>query len=367
MFGLGPSDVVPNTDKKRAQLFTYSELVSATNNFKTLIGDGGFGAVYKGKLDTDQVIAVKRLDREGPQGDREFLVESHMLCVLSHPNLITLIGYCSEYDHRLLVYEYMPLGSLADHLFGSISKKEPLDWNTRMKIAVGAAKGMEYLHHKADPPVIYRDLKPSNILLGDGFHPKLSDFGLAHFGPTGEKDHITTRVVGTHGYCDPEYLLSGKLTIKSDIYSFGMLLLELVTGRQALDDSQGHMEFLIGWVKPLMEDNKMGQIADPRLRGEFPEGSLEKALNLAAMCVQQDATLRPGMTDVVRSLIELASHKYEKVVVDDDKITQVADEGSSTTSTRLVLRKKGRLERGREVAEAKSWGESSRQDKQRHI
>ena len=126
--------------------------------------------------------------------------------------------------------------------------KKPLDWNTRMKIALGAARGLDYLHHIANPPVIYRDLKSANILLAEGFHPKLSDFGFAKFGPTGDKSHVTTRVMGTYGYCDPEYVKTGKLTLKSDIYGFGILMLELITGRKALDDSHGNMTWLINWV-----------------------------------------------------------------------------------------------------------------------
>ena len=126
--------------------------------------------------------------------------------------------------------------------------KKPLDWNTRMKIALGVARGLEYLHHTADPPVIYRDLKSANILLGEGFHPKLSDFGLAKFGPTGDETHVTTKVLGTYGYCDPEYSATGKLTLKSDIYSFGMVLLELITGRKAVDDRYGNMRWLLLWV-----------------------------------------------------------------------------------------------------------------------
>lgn len=195
-----------------------------------------------------------------------------MLSLMHHPNLVNLIGFCAEGDHRLLVYEYMPLGSLEDHLFGisSISLQqnisagvskcksraisadltplmEPLDWDTRMKIAAGAAKGLDSLH-SANPPVIYRDLKASNILLEEGFNPKLSDFGLAKFGPVGDKSYVSTRVMGTYGYCAPEYASSGRLTIKTDIYSYGIVLLELITGHRALDEVNGHQEYLVNWV-----------------------------------------------------------------------------------------------------------------------
>jgi len=191
-----------------AQTFTFRELAVATNNFRAdcLLGEGGFGRVYKGYLESvNQVVAIKQLDRNGLQGNREFLVEVLMLSLLHHPNLVNLIGYCTDGDQRLLVYEYMPLGSLEGHLHDPSPDKPRLDWNTRMKIAAGAAKGLEHLHDKTNPPVIYRDLKCSNILLGEGYHPKLSDFGLAKLGPVGDKTHVSTRVMGTYGYCAPEY------------------------------------------------------------------------------------------------------------------------------------------------------------------
>ncbi|KAE9455217.1 hypothetical protein C3L33_12849, partial [Rhododendron williamsianum] len=255
-----------------AQTFTFRELATATKNFRPecLLGEGGFGRVYKGRLEsTGQVVAVKQLDRNGLQGNREFLVEVLMLSLLHHPNLVNLIGYCADGDQRLLVYEFMPLGSLEDHLHDLPPDKEPLDWNTRMKIAAGAAKGLEYLHDKANPPVIYRDLKSSNILLDEGYHPKLSDFGLAKLGPVGDKTHVSTRVMGTYGYCAPEYAMTGQLTLKSDVYSFGVVFLELITGR------------------------------------------LYQALAVAAMCLQEQAATRPLIGDVVTALTYLASQTYD--------------------------------------------------------
>ncbi|CAN6810917.1 unnamed protein product, partial [Brassica oleracea] len=236
-----------------AHTFAFRELVAATMNFHpdTFLGEGGFGCVYKGRLEsTGQVVAVKQLDRNGLQGNREFLVEVLMLSLLHHPNLVNLIGYCADGDQLLLVYEFMPLGSLEDHLHDLPPDKEALDWNTRMKIAAGAAKGLEFLHDKANPPVIYRDFKSSNILLGEGFHPKLSDFGLAKLGPTGDKSHVSTRVMGTYGYCAPEYAMTGQLTVKSDVYSFGVVFLELITGRKAIDSEMPHGEQnLVAWLK----------------------------------------------------------------------------------------------------------------------
>ncbi|CAN1237700.1 Serine/threonine-protein kinase PBL27 [Linum grandiflorum] len=233
------------SDRIAANTFTFRELAAATKNFRAdcLLGEGGFGRVYKGRLDsTDQVVAIKQLDRNGLQGNREFLVEVLMLSLLHHPNLVNLIGYCADGDQRLLVYEYMPLGSLEDHLHDLPLDKRPLDWNTRMKIAAGAAKGLEHLHDKARPPVIYRDLKCSNILLDEGFEPKLSDFGLAKLGPVGDKTHVSTR----------EYAMTGQLTLKSDVYSFGVVLLEMITGRKAIDNSRAAGERnLVAWVSLL--------------------------------------------------------------------------------------------------------------------
>ncbi|CAN1304535.1 Probable serine/threonine-protein kinase PBL7 [Linum perenne] len=218
-----------------AKTFTFRELAIATNNFRKecLLGEGGFGRVYKGYLESIrnhcscllilQVVAIKQLDRNGSQGNREFLVEVLMLSLLHHRNLVNLIGYCADGDQRLLVYEYMPLGSLDDHLHAL--DKKGLDWNTRMRIAAGAAKGLEHLHDNAKPPVIYRDLKCSNILLDSG------------------------RVMGTFGYCAPEYAMTGQLTLKSDVYSFGVVLLEIITGRRAFDTCKPAAEQnLVAWV-----------------------------------------------------------------------------------------------------------------------
>ncbi|KAK9699504.1 hypothetical protein RND81_08G177900 [Saponaria officinalis] len=233
------------SDRFSVKTFTFRELAAVTRNFRAdyLLGEGGFGRVYRGRLESAcQVVAIKQLDHNGFQGNREFLVEVLMLSLLHHPNLVNLIGYCADGDQRLLVYEYMPLGSLEDHLHDLPPDKRRLDWTTRMKIAAGAAKGLEYLHDKANPPVIYRDLKCSNILLDEMYNPKLSDFGLAKLGPIGDKTHVSTRVMGTYGYCAPEYAMTGQLTIKSDVYSFGVVLLEIVTGRKAIDHSKTNGE-----------------------------------------------------------------------------------------------------------------------------
>ncbi|KAF5941724.1 hypothetical protein HYC85_019366 [Camellia sinensis] len=299
-----------------AQTFTFRELAAATKNFRPecLLGEGGFGRVYKGRLEsTGQVVAVKQLDRNGLQGNREFLVEVLMLSLLHHQNLVNLIGYCADGDQRLLVYEFMPLGSLEDHLHDLPPDKEPLDWNTRMKIAAGAAKGLEYLHDKANPPVIYRDLKSSNILLGERYLPKLSDFGLAKLGPVGDKTHVSTRVMGTYGYCAPEYAMTGQLTLKSDVYSFGVVFLELITGRKAIDNTRAAGEQnLVAWARPLFKDRrKFPKMADPLLQGCYPMRGLYQALAVAAMCLQEQAATRPLIGDVVTALTYLASQTYD--------------------------------------------------------
>ncbi|CAO2171719.1 unnamed protein product [Urochloa humidicola] len=298
-----------------SRALTFRQLDAATEGFseKNLLGEGGFGRVYKGRLeDTKEVIAVKQLDRDGFQGNREFLVEVLMLSLLHHPNLVKLLGYCTDSDQRILVYEYMPKGSLEDHLLDLPPNWKPLPWHTRMQIAVGAAKGIEYLHEVANPPVIYRDLKASNILLDAGFHAKLSDFGLAKLGPMGDQSHVSTRVMGTYGYCAPEYAMTGKLTKMSDIYSFGVVLLELITGRRAIDVNRPSEEqVLVHWASPLLRDKKrFMKLADPLLGRKYPVKGLYQALAVASLCLQEDAAIRPGISDVVAALSFLADPAY---------------------------------------------------------
>lgn len=297
-----------------AKPFSFQELAIATGNFReeSLLGEGGFGKVYKGLLaNSKKIVAIKQLNQDGLQGNREFIVEVLVLNLLNHPNLVKLIGYCADGDQRLLVYEYMSLGSLEDHLHYPTPGMQPLDWNTRMRIAAGAAKGLEYLHEKANPPIIYRDLKCSNILLGEGYYPKLSDFGLAKLGPVGDNTHVSTRVMGTYGYCAPEYVMTGQLTMKSDIYSFGVVLLEIITGRKAIDTSKATKEQnLVTWAKPLLRDRKkFALLADPMLQGQYPLRGLLQALSVASMCVQDIPDMRPSIVDVVTALTYLASGK----------------------------------------------------------
>ena len=290
-----------------AKTFTFRELASATKNFRQecLLGDGAFGKIYKGALQsTGQVVAVKRLDRNGMQGSKEFLVEVLMLSLLKHKNLNDLVGYCADGDQRLLVYNYMPLRSLDIHLFDNSQDKEPLDWATRIKIASGAAQGLEYLHERANPPIVYRDMKASNILLEDGYNPRLCDFGLAKFSQSANQCCTPPRVMNTYGYCAPEYTRTGQLSLKSDVYSFGVLLLELITGRRAMDPNRPFDEQnLVTWAQPIFKDPKrFPEMADPNLKGEYPIKSLNQAVGIAAMCLEEEPSVRPYIADVVAAL-----------------------------------------------------------------
>ncbi|RAL40319.1 hypothetical protein DM860_006389 [Cuscuta australis] len=296
-------------NSNNAKAFNFRELATATKNFRQecLIGEGGFGRVFKGTLQNGQVVSVKQLDRNGTQGSKEFSVEVLLLTLLKHPNLLNLIGYCADGEQRLLVYEYIPTGSLADHLLEKNDGKEPLDWVTRMKIASGIAQGLEYLHEKANPPIIYRDLKSSNILLDADFNPKLFEYGLAKLtsgGGGGTSLTMTPRIMGTYGYSAPEYERSGELTLKSDVYSFGVVLLELITGRRAVDTARPTDEQnLVDWAQPFFrEPKRFPELADPLLNKEFPVRSLNQAVGVAAMCLQEEPSVRPLIGDVVAAL-----------------------------------------------------------------
>ncbi|KAD4178544.1 hypothetical protein E3N88_27135 [Mikania micrantha] len=290
--------------------FKLSELRAITQNFSTdfLLGEGGFGTVHKGYVDENmrsglkaQAVAVKLLDIEGLQGHREWLAEVIFLGQLRHANLVKLIGYCCEEEERLLVYEFMTRGSLENHLFKRISVCLP--WGNRVKIAIGAAKGLAFLHG-ADKPVIYRDFKTSNILLDSDFNAKLSDFGLATMGPEGSNTHVTTRVMGTYGYAAPEYINTGHLTTKSDIYSFGVVLLELLTGKRAMDKARPKNEhYLVDWAKPyLTSSRRLRYIIDPKLAGQYSVRGTKEMAQLALNCVNLNPKDRPKMSEIIETL-----------------------------------------------------------------
>ncbi|XP_027351274.1 probable serine/threonine-protein kinase PBL25 [Abrus precatorius] len=357
-----------------AQTFTFRELAVITKNFRQdcLIGEGGFGRVYRGRLEkTNQDVAVKQLDRNGLQGNREFLVEVLMLSLLHHQNLVNLIGYCADGDQRLLVYEYMSLGSLEDHLLDLQPHEKPLDWLTRMKIALDAAKGLEYLHDKANPPVIYRDLKSSNILLDKDFNAKLSDFGLAKLGPTGDKSHVSSRVMGTYGYCAPEYQRTGQLTVKSDVYSFGVVLLELITGRRAIDNTRTTREQnLVSWAYPVFKDpHRYSELADPILQGNYPIRSLHQAVAVAAMCLNEESSVRPLISDVVTALSFLGTipgSQDPALTAPIDMPSPPQDKEANNNATLNLLDDDSVMERQRAVAEAIEWGSNTRKKAHQH-
>ncbi|KAJ7961415.1 Protein kinase [Quillaja saponaria] len=302
--------------------FSFSELRAATRNFRpdSVLGEGGFGSVFKGWIDEHSlsaskpgngtVIAVKRLNQEGFQGHKEWLAEINYLGQLHHPNLVKLIGYCLEDEHRLLVYEFMPKGSMENHLFRRGSHIHPLSWGLRLKIALGAARGLAFLHN-AKTKVIYRDFKTSNILLDSNYNAKLSDFGLARDGPTGDKSHVSTRVMGTYGYAAPEYLATGHLTAKSDVYSFGVVLLEMLSGRKAIDKNRPTGEHsLVDWAKPyLINKRRMFRIMDARLEGQYSNSCAQNAAILAHQCLAVEPKYRPSMDEVVRALEQLQDTK----------------------------------------------------------
>ncbi|OIW00548.1 hypothetical protein TanjilG_24278 [Lupinus angustifolius] len=291
--------------------FTYDELKIMTGNFRpdSVLGGGGFGSVYKGFISEELreglsslAVAVKVHDGDNShQGHREWLAEVIFLGQLSHPNLVKLIGYCCEDEHRVLIYEYMARGSVENNLFSKILL--PMPWSIRMKIAFGAAKGLAFLH-EAEKPVIYRDFKTSNILLDLEHNAKLSDFGLAKDGPVGDKSHVSTRIMGTYGYAAPEYIMTGHLTPRSDVYSFGVVLLELLTGRKSLDRLRPAREQnLADWALPLLkEKKKLLNIIDPRLEGDYPIKGVHKAAMLVYHCLNRNPKARPLMRDIVDSL-----------------------------------------------------------------
>ncbi|BAT80040.1 hypothetical protein LR48_Vigan04g014600 [Vigna angularis] len=291
-------------------VFSLAELKIITQSFSSsnFLGEGGFGPVHKGFIDDKlrhglkaQPAAVKLLDLDGSQGHKEWLTEVVFLGQLRHPHLVKLIGYCCEEEHRLLVYEYLPRGSLENQLFRRFTASLP--WSTRMKIAVGAAKGLAFLH-EAEKPVIYRDFKASNILLDSDYNAKLSDFGLAKDGPEGDDTHVSTRVMGTHGYAAPEYVMTGHLTAMSDVYSFGVVLLELLTGRRSVDKNRPPREQnLVEWARPMLNDSrKLSRIMDPRLEGQYSEMGTRKAAALAYQCLSHRPRSRPSMSTVVKTL-----------------------------------------------------------------
>ncbi|KAG9452499.1 hypothetical protein H6P81_005403 [Aristolochia fimbriata] len=308
---------IPSLYEEKAhnlRVFSFSELRNATNDFSRLlkIGEGGFGSVYKGfvKPASGQgdrvVVAIKKLNASGLQGHKQWVAEVQFLGVVEHPNLVKLVGYCGVDGERgiqrLLVYEYMPNRTLDDHLF--YRALPVLPWNTRLQIVHGAAQGLAYLHEGLEVQVIYRDFKASNVLLDGQFKPKLSDFGLAREGPADGHTHVSTAVVGTYGYAAPDYIETGHLTTKSDVWSFGVVLYEILTGRRSLDRERPRTEQkLLDWVKQYPADSKkFFMIMDPRLQNHYSLDAARRIAKLADMCLSRVAKDRPKMSEVIKEL-----------------------------------------------------------------
>ncbi|XP_074576752.1 proline-rich receptor-like protein kinase PERK9 [Curcuma longa] len=293
--------------------FSYEELYRITNGFspQNILGEGGFGSVYKGCLPDGREVAVKRLKIESGQGDREFKAEVEIISRVHHRHLVSLVGYCISYNQRLLVYDFVPNGTLESHLHGK-NARPVMDWATRVKVAAGAARGIAYLHEDCNPKIIHRDIKSSNILLDNNFEAQVSDFGLARL--VLELDactHVTTRVMGTFGYLAPEYASSGKLTEKSDVFSFGVVLLELITGQKPVDNARpSGDESLVEWARPLLSralrTGELGELPDPKLQENFDKREMFRMIEAAAACTRHSASMRPQMGKVGRFLDSLA-------------------------------------------------------------
>ncbi|KAJ4822598.1 Proline-rich receptor-like protein kinase perk1 [Turnera subulata] len=286
--------------------FTYEELARATDGFSNanLLGQGGFGYVHRGVLPNGKEVAVKQLKAGSGQGEREFQAEVEIISRVHHKHLVSLVGYCITGSQRLLVYEFVANNTLEFHLHGK--GRPTMDWPTRLRIALGSAKGLAYLHEDCHPKIIHRDIKSANILLDFKFEAKVADFGLAKFS-SDANTHVSTRVMGTFGYLAPEYASSGKLTDKSDVFSFGVMLLELITGRRPVDPSHTFMEdSLVDWARPLLtralEDGNFDTLVDQKLQHDYEHNEMARMVACAAACVRHSARRRPRMSQVVRAL-----------------------------------------------------------------
>ncbi|XP_044479485.1 LRR receptor-like serine/threonine-protein kinase IOS1 [Mangifera indica] len=284
---------------EKIRRFTYAELSMITGNFKRELGKGSFGSVYHGYLDDDTEVAVKILSELSNQGYEEFEAEVKLLQTVHHRNLTPLYGYCAEGKQIGLVYEYMANGNLKQHL--SDKSADVMSWEGRLRAAVEAAQGLEYLHHGCKPPRVHRDIKSANILLSENFHARIADFGLTKTFPVEGGTHLSTDVAGTFGYLDPQYCQTYRLTEKSDVYSFGVVLLELITSRPVIANNNGN-NHISQWVGSMIAQGDIKKTVDPRLGGDFDINSAWKAVEMAMLCVSQTSDERPSMNYVVREL-----------------------------------------------------------------
>ncbi|XLU99752.1 hypothetical protein S245_014092 [Arachis hypogaea] len=303
----GNNGIIEMSSKNR--IFRYEELAVATDGFSkaNLVGEGGFGYVHKGVLPNGMKAAIKQLKDGSRQGEREFQAEVDIITRLHHRNLVSLLGYCIAGHHRLLVYEFVPNNTLEFHLHG---KGPTIYWPTRMRIALGAAKGLAYLHEECYPKIIHRDIKAANILLDFNFQAKVADFGLAKFCPD-MNTHVSTRVMGTLGYVAPEYASSGNLTEKADVFSFGVMLLELITGRQPVIDSRHTFMEAMPLLIKVLKENNFEVVADQKLQNQYEATEMVSMLASAAASIRYEAKLRPKMSQIVRALEGDASQVAE--------------------------------------------------------
>ncbi|XP_024989829.1 probable serine/threonine-protein kinase PBL3 [Cynara cardunculus var. scolymus] len=300
----------------RIHRFCYKVLKTATGKFcnENLAGQGGCGDVYKGWLDyrTNEAVkpghgfpvGVKKIKKEGAQGLEEWRNELKILSSFHHPNVVKLLGYCADGPHRMLVFEFIPMGSLEATLSRECSTE--LNWIKRIKIAKGLARGLEYLH-TMDRPVIHRDIKSANILLDDDFNPKIADFGISRFGPQGDKTHLSTRVLGSKGYFAPEYIGTGHLTLKTDVYSLGVVLLEILTGLRAVKRyPNGVLRELSRWARPYLNDRKgLHCVIDKRVVKNLDIEEAYEFATIILQCLTEDPRKRPTITQVLNSLEQL--------------------------------------------------------------
>ncbi|KAK7412695.1 hypothetical protein VNO78_04251 [Psophocarpus tetragonolobus] len=290
--------------------YTVASLQSATNSFSQefIIGEGSLGRVYKADFPNGKVMAIKKIDNSALslQEEDNFLEAVSHMSRLRHPNIVTLAGYCAEHGQRLLVYEYIANGNLHDMLHFAEDSSKFLSWNARVRIALGTARALEYLHEVCLPSVVHRNFKSANILLDEELNPHLSDCGLAALTPNTERQ-VSTQMIGSFGYSAPEFALSGVYTVKSDVYSFGVVMLELLTGRKPLDSSRVRSEqSLVRWATPQLHDiDALAKMVDPTLNGMYPAKSLSRFADIIALCVQPEPEFRPPMSEVVQALVRL--------------------------------------------------------------